>query len=111
MKEYIKVNTPAIVENIITEFLWYNTPPTETINKACAHAREYNYCSPSDLRVSVSVMLDNVVLTYDNFIRFIKSRRKGLISPATKNAAGYIRIMWEQTDSPKKVFEYLKNNI
>lgn len=108
---YIEANTPAIVENCITAFLWHNTPPFDTINKSCIHAREFNYCSPSDLRVSVSSMLDNVLLTYDDFMTFVKSRRSSLISPATKSAADYIGVMWEQKDIPEKVFAYLKNNL
>lgn len=108
---YIDANTPTIVENVITNFLWHNTPAFKTINKSCANARENNYCNPFDLRVSVSVMLDKVLLTYDNFVTFVSARRKGLISPATENNDDYICIMWEQMDTPKKIFEYLKNNL
>lgn len=108
---YIDVNTPTIVENIITNFLWHNISASETINKSCLTARENNYCNSSDLSVSVSVMLDRVILDYDNFMTFVAGRRKGLISPATENTADYIRVMWEQTDTPEKIFEYLKNNL
>lgn len=108
---YIAQNTPAVVENVFTGLLWRGRNASETIRHFVNHAQEFHYCDADLFRASINAALRSAMESEKTFRAFINNRREELISPATKNVADYIRVMWEQTDPPEKVFAYLKNNL
>ena len=105
---YFVRNTPAIVENALKNYLWYNKEISETIEKSCNHAREYRYCDVDLLRASVNAKLRQVLESKENFRKFLNEQRATLISPACKSAKEYLVKMWETEESLENVYNFLR---
>lgn len=111
MDNYIVRNTPAVVENVFTGLLWRGRNATDTIHKAVNHTREYGYCDAGLFRASINAALRSALESEKTFRAFIDKRRAVTVQPATKNAADYVRIVWEVQDDLKTVYAYLRRNI
>ena len=105
---YIVRNTPAIAENALKNYFWYNKEISETIDNSCNHAREYHYCDTSLLRASVNAQLFDILRSKENFQKFINEQRKNLVSPACKSAKEYLSKMWETEESLENVYNFLR---
>ena len=105
---YIVRNTPAIAENALKNYFWYNKEISETIDNSCNHAREYHYCDTSLLRASVNAQLFDILRSKENFQKFINEQRKNLVSPACKSAKEYLSKMWDTEESLENVYNFLR---
>lgn len=108
---YIVQNTPAVVENVFTDLLWYGKNAASTIQNAVNHAVEYHYCDTGLFRASINAALRAALQSEKDFRAFVNERRKLICRPEARNAAEYIGIMWEVSGSLSDVYIYLRRNI
>ncbi len=107
-KNYIKANTPIIIENAIKFYLWYNKPIKETFNNSINHASQHFPGIDDELKKAIYQYYNKIISDIKDFETFVNTRRKTLIKPASGTIKHYLKNHWETSYSLQEIFNQLE---
>ena len=109
-QNYIKVNTPTVVENYIHRLLWNQQPLKEYLQEIEEYEREYHFCDVEEFKASILRLLKQLT-TENRLLKFAKQRKALVIRPYYSTVKKYIEGQWETSLEPEIIADLIKQAV